>query len=50
MPQGDYLRCTGGMFKGQLERGAVILFMLVRIVFWFGVAGLLHYKKWYWAL
>ena len=35
---------------GREERWAELLFVLLRIVFWFGVAGALHYRGWYWAL
>ena len=42
--------CAGGMFKGSTRNYAIVVFTLVRIAFWFGVAGVLHYKKWYYAL
>jgi hypothetical protein len=38
------------MFKNRSLKYANVLFTLVRIAFWFGVAGVLHYKKWYYAL
>ena len=27
-----------------------VAFNILQIVFWMGVAGYLHYKKWYWSL
>jgi heparan-alpha-glucosaminide N-acetyltransferase len=42
--------CTEGMFADKRQNHAQLLWILGRISFWFGVAGWLHYKKWYWAL
>lgn len=42
--------CGGSMFAGVHEKWAVLLWILGRIAFWFGVAGVLHRRGWYWAL
>ena len=42
--------CVGGIFNNHPERYAALAWTLFRIVVWTGVAGLLHRKKWYWAL
>jgi hypothetical protein len=42
--------CHGGLFAGHQERWAELLWILLRIGFWIGVAGVLHYRGWYWAL
>jgi hypothetical protein len=42
--------CDGGMFTGNEFRWAWVLFTIVRIAFWVGVAWVLHYKKYYVAL
>jgi hypothetical protein len=42
--------CTLGMFNGYHERYAELLWTLVRITFWVGVAGVLHWRRWYWAV
>jgi len=42
--------CTGGIFNGVHQRYAQLLWILLRIAFWFGVAGVLHFRGWYWAL
>jgi hypothetical protein len=38
------------MFKGQSYAMAVSFFTVTRILFWMGVAGVLHYNRWYYAL
>ena len=43
-------RCDGGLFHDHDPKWAVLVFTLGRIAFWVGVAGVLHYNKWYWAL
>jgi hypothetical protein len=50
VPVGEHSTCTGGMFNGHLEKWAQVMWVLAQIAFWFGVAGFLHYKKWYWSL
>eukprot|EP00041_Stephanoeca_diplocostata_P037392 m.1411038 g.1411038 ORF g.1411038 m.1411038 type:complete len:352 (-) comp25028_c0_seq4:2574-3629(-) len=42
--------CDGGIFQGSHERWAMLVWVLLRIAFWVGVAGLLHRHRWYWAL
>ena len=42
--------CGTGLFAGQLERNAQLLWILARISMWFAIAGYLHYIKWYWSL
>lgn len=44
--------CTGGLlFKDHPWRYAMVVFTLFKIAFWCGVvAGLLHWRKWYWSV
>ena len=42
--------CSGGIFTGQYEKYAWMLYIIIRIAFWFGVAWIMHRKKIYIAL
>lgn len=42
--------CDGGIVAGGTYSGAVTLFQICRITAWVGVAGVLHYRGWFWAL
>eukprot|EP00037_Helgoeca_nana_P015524 m.145079 g.145079 ORF g.145079 m.145079 type:complete len:557 (-) comp23055_c0_seq6:54-1724(-) len=42
--------CHGGLFARQQQRWAQLVWILLRIGFWVVVAGVLHYRGWYWAL
>lgn len=42
--------CTGGAFEGHHERHAQLAWTVVRIFFWIGVAGVLHWRGFYWAV
>jgi hypothetical protein len=42
--------CTTGLFAGRHERHAQLTWTLLRILFWMGVAGCLHTRRWYWAV
>lgn len=42
--------CIGGMFKDHQQKYAQLLWILSRIAFWIAVAGVLHWRRWYWAL
>jgi hypothetical protein len=42
--------CASGAFAGGYERDAQVLWTVVRILAWMGVAGWLHRVGWYWAL
>ena len=42
--------CGGGMFNGVLEKWAETFFIICRILWWMGVAGVLHRVGWYWIL
>jgi hypothetical protein len=43
--------CYGyGIFNGAEKDTAKHCFLVFRIACWVGVAGLLHWRKWYWAL
>ena len=39
-----------GIFDQGPERHAILAWTLFRIAIWTGFAGLLHWRKWYWAL
>jgi heparan-alpha-glucosaminide N-acetyltransferase len=42
--------CHSGMFGGSHEKYAVLFWILLRIGFWCGVAGILYRKRWFWSL
>eukprot|EP01043_Picozoa_sp_COSAG02_P020518 COSAG02_NODE_1015_length_15191_cov_6.937450_13_plen_138_part_00 len=42
--------CLSGAFEGGYERDAQVVWTVVRIAAWMGVAGWLHKVGWYWAL
>ena len=42
--------CGTGAFAGVHEKYAMLVWILCRIAFWIGVAGVLHWRGWYWAL
>lgn len=42
--------CTGGAFAGHHERHAMLAWTVLRIWFWIGVAGVLHWRGFYWAV
>ena len=42
--------CHSGAFAGVHEKYAMLVWILCRIAFWIGVAGVLHWRGWYWAL
>jgi hypothetical protein len=42
--------CVGGAFEGKHERHAQLGWTVARIIFWMAVAGLMHWRRWYWAL
>ena len=43
--------CQSGMlFAGHEEKWAQLAWTIFRIIFWVGVAGVLHRRRWYWAL
>ena len=48
--QAECSMCLSGSFQGEYERDAQVLWTVVRILAWMGVAGWLHKIGWYWAL
>ena len=43
--------CTGwGIFNGAEKDTAKLWWLVFRISFWVAVAGVLHRRRWYWAL
>eukprot|EP00040_Diaphanoeca_grandis_P013404 m.67759 g.67759 ORF g.67759 m.67759 type:complete len:590 (+) comp23866_c0_seq1:209-1978(+) len=42
--------CGSGIFANAPQASAMTLWIILRIVFWVCVAGVLHRKRWYWAL
>eukprot|EP00039_Didymoeca_costata_P021285 m.344037 g.344037 ORF g.344037 m.344037 type:complete len:560 (-) comp23739_c0_seq1:61-1740(-) len=43
-------KCETGMFAHRSQSSAMMVWVLSVIAFWVGVAGVLHARKWYWAL
>ena len=42
--------CRDGMFAGVHEKWASLTWTVVRIALWVGVAGWLHWRRWYWTV
>jgi hypothetical protein len=42
--------CEGGLWKDTPERDAQVAWIFFRLAFWCCVAGMLHRRRWYWAL